>query len=62
MSQCGLRGFKHDSELGNAHAHALFDRITAKKKIEVLRAFSDSVVAVDESNLPAAVQLIRRGG
>jgi len=26
----GLYVFKHDSELGNAHAHALFDRLTVK--------------------------------
>ena len=28
MTTRGLYVFKHDSELGNAHAHALFDRLT----------------------------------
>lgn len=28
MSTRGLYVFEHDSELGNAHAHALFDRLT----------------------------------
>jgi CRISPR-associated protein Csd2 len=27
MSTRGLYVFEHDSELGNAHAHALFDRL-----------------------------------
>src|SRR5574338_982044 len=31
MATRGLFVFKHDSELGNAHAHALFDRITVKR-------------------------------
>ncbi len=31
MSTRGLYVFKHDSELGNAHAHALFDRITVAR-------------------------------
>ncbi len=30
MSTRGLYVFKHESELGNAHAHALFDRLTVK--------------------------------
>ena len=62
MSTRGLYVFKHDSELGNAHAHALFDRITAKKTADVPRAFSDYAVTVDETGLPAAVKLIRRVG
>jgi CRISPR-associated protein Csd2 len=31
MTTRGLYVFKHDSELGNAHAHALFDRLTVKR-------------------------------
>ncbi|MCA3217822.1 MAG: type I-C CRISPR-associated protein Cas7/Csd2 [Burkholderiales bacterium] len=31
MAARGLYVFKHDSELGNAHAHALFDRLTVKR-------------------------------
>lgn len=64
MSTRGLFVFKHDSELGNAHAHALFDLVTIKRKdgVDVARSFSDYDVSVDESKLPAGVQLIRRLG
>ena len=62
MSTRGLYVFQHDSELGNAHAHALFDRITAHKKVEVPRDFADYEVSIDESGLPPAVKLLRRLG
>ena len=58
MSTRGLYVFKHDSELGNAHAHKLFERIRAKKKVDVPRNFSDYDVAVDESAMPAGVKLL----
>jgi CRISPR-associated protein Csd2 len=62
MSTRGLFVFKHDSELGNAHAHSLFDRIQVKRKsgVEVPRSFSDDEVTVDEANMPQGVKLIRR--
>jgi CRISPR-associated protein Csd2 len=60
MSTRGLYVFKHDSELGNAHAHKLFDRIKATKKVDVPRNFSDYDVAVDESAMPAGVTLLRK--
>ena len=62
MSTRGLYVFKHDSELGNAHAHALFDRIKIKRKdgVEVPRAFEDYTVTVTEDNLPPGVALICR--
>ena len=62
MSTRGLYVFQHDSELGNAHAHALFDRITARKKVEVPRDFADYEVSIDESGLPPAVKIMRRVG
>ena len=62
MSTRGLYVFQHDSELGNAHAHALFDRVTAKRVADVPRAFSDYAVTVDEADMPPAVKLIRRVG
>ena len=39
----GLIVFKHDSELGNAHAHSLVDRIEVKRyeNVDVPRAFSN---------------------
>ena len=59
MATRGLYVFKHDSELGNAHAHALFDRIKVSRKegVEVPRSFTDYKVTVDESNMPAGVTL-----
>jgi CRISPR-associated protein Csd2 len=62
MSTRGLYVFEHASELGNAHAHALFERITARKKVDAPRAFSDYEVSVNEAGLPEGVKLIRRVG
>jgi CRISPR-associated protein Csd2 len=61
MSTRGLFVFKHDSELGNAPAHALFERIRPKLKdgVTVARSFGDYDVMVDETGLPAGVSLIR---
>ena len=61
MATRGLYVFKHDSKLGNAPAHALFERIKPKLKegVAVARAFEDYDVAVDADNLPAGVSLIR---
>ena len=64
MATRGLYVFKHDSELGNAHAHALFDRVQIKRNegVEVPRNFADYRVSVDAENLPAGVTLIPRVG
>jgi len=62
MATRGLYVFKHDSELGNAHAHALFKRISAKPVAEIPRNFEDYEVTVDEADMPAGVSLIRRVG
>ena len=62
MSTRGLYVFQHESELGNAHAHALFDRVTARKKVEVPRDFADYEVSIDESGLPPTVKLLRLVG
>lgn len=60
MSTRGLYVFKHDSELGNAPAHALFERIQPKLKEGVTspRAFSDYEIIVDETHMPAGVTLM----
>lgn len=52
--------FKHQSMLGNAPAHKLFERVTAKRKgsVEVARAFSDYEFAVDKSGLPAGIEVL----
>ncbi|MGG7054002.1 type I-C CRISPR-associated protein Cas7/Csd2 [Nitrosomonas sp. ANs5] len=61
MATRGLYVFKHDSELGNAPAYSLFERIQPKLRdgIAIPRNFSDYHVAVDQSNLPSGVQLLQ---
>ena len=52
--------FKHDSELGNAPSHKLFDlvKITKKSDVAVARKFADYEVALPESDkLPEGVNL-----
>ena len=53
MATRGLYVFKHDSELGNAPAHALFDRLKVQAKApgEVARSFDAYSVAFDGQEL-----------
>ena len=53
--------FKHDSALGNAPAHILFDKIRAEKNanIAVPRSFADYTVTVD-NHMPDGVTLIEK--
>jgi len=62
MNPRALLVFKHESQLGNAQSHQLFDAVTVKRKagVEVARAFSDYDVAIDESAIPEGVTLIKR--
>lgn len=55
--------FRHDSELGNAPAHKLFDLVTVQKNegVTVPRSYGDYTVAVDEARLPAGVTCRRMG-
>ena len=62
MATRGLYVFKHDSELGNAPAHALFERIKATKNVEVPRSFADYSISVDETDLPTGITLLRKLG
>lgn len=50
--------FRHDSALGNAPSHVLFDKITVQKKadISVPRQFADYEITVDET-MPEGVTL-----
>lgn len=58
MSAQKLIVFRHDSELGNAPANKLFDRISITKVTdEVPRKFSDYTVTIDCENLPAGVSI-----
>ena len=49
--------FKHDSELGNAPSHKLFDLVHAEHNEGVIapRAYTDYTITVDEANLPDGV-------
>lgn len=62
MSTRGLYVFEHDSELGNAHAHALFDLVQVRRRGELPRSFADYEVSIDATAVPAWVKLIRRLG
>lgn len=54
--------FKHDSELGNAPAHVLFDSISIDKKegINPPRSFNDYIVQIEKQKIPNGVQIIER--
>ena len=64
MATRGLYVFKHNSQLGNAHAHSLFARIQPKLKdgVTVPRDFVDYTVTVNENELPTGVALMRLVG
>jgi len=51
--------FKHQTPLGNAPAHKLFERVSVHRKsgVEVARAFSDYEVVVNRDNLPTGIEI-----
>ena len=53
--------FKHDSALGNAPSHLLFDKIAVERKtdVDVARKFGDYTVTVDDT-MPEGVKLIEK--
>jgi CRISPR-associated protein Csd2 len=60
MTTRGLVVFRHDSALGNARAHDLFDRVTVARRNGVggvPRSFQDYEVIVNQDGLPAGVQV-----
>lgn len=60
MTARGLIVFKHDSDLGNATADSLFQRVTVTRTGEgAPRGFEDYLVTVDEAELPAGVTVQR---
>lgn len=62
MNPRALHIFKHDSALGSAPSHKLFDavKVTRKTNVEVPRSFADYEMTIDESVIPSGVTLIRR--
>ena len=62
MNPRALLVFKHDTALGAAPSHKLFDLVSVRKKgdVEVPRSFSDYDLVIDESGIPNGVTLIRR--
>lgn len=63
MATRALYVFEHESALGNAPAHRLFDRLTVTRADESRppRAFSDYMVALDREALPAGITVHERG-
>lgn len=53
--------FKHDSELGNAPAHKLFDAVKVRRRDpnKPARSYEDYEVTIDEAAIPAGVTCTR---
>ncbi|HMP40545.1 MAG TPA: type I-C CRISPR-associated protein Cas7/Csd2 [Roseiflexaceae bacterium] len=64
MSCRGLYVFSHESHLGNAPAHALFDRVTVERRAEITapRLFRDYTVTINDEALPEGISLTRLVG
>lgn len=74
MASRRLIVFKHASALGNAPAHALFDRVKVGRSVDgtfheidasvdnlpPARSYSDYLVKLDGANLPSGVEIIER--
>lgn len=62
MNPRGLLIFEHDSQLGSAPSHKLFEAVSIKRKstVEVARSFDDYEITLDQSAIPSGVTLIRR--
>jgi CRISPR-associated protein Csd2 len=66
MAPQALIAFQHESTLGNAPAHKLFERVSIDRAPSKngddspARRFADYVVTVDESNLPEGITVIRK--
>jgi CRISPR-associated protein Csd2 len=57
----GLYVFKHDSALGNAPSHKLFERLVVEKKSDVIysRAFTDYDVRLNLHTLPSGINVLQ---
>lgn len=63
MSCRGLYIFSHESPLGNAPAHQLFERVEVFKRLEITapRSFGHYEVKVNDTDLPEGITLTRLG-
>ncbi|MFN2509258.1 MAG: type I-C CRISPR-associated protein Cas7/Csd2 [Chthoniobacterales bacterium] len=54
--------FQHDSQLGNAPSHKLFDAVKVSKKdgVDAPRSYFDYDVSLDQTSIPQSVTAIRR--
>jgi len=54
--------FRHDSDLGNAPAHKLFELVKVEKKADVNppRSYADYIVTVDANQTPDGVTIIEK--
>ncbi|MBI4632973.1 MAG: type I-C CRISPR-associated protein Cas7/Csd2 [Deltaproteobacteria bacterium] len=60
MATRGLIVFKHDSALGNAPGHKLFELVQVKRKTDPsipAREFGDYEIVIDKARMPASVKL-----
>jgi CRISPR-associated protein Csd2 len=60
MSARKLILFKHDTQLGNAPSHKLFDLLEVKSATggdKPARSFSDYEITIDSANVPSGVTL-----
>lgn len=62
MATRALFAFRHDSKLGNAPAHSLFDRIRVSSIKQPARGFGDYRVEIDDGDLPSGIELLRLVG
>lgn len=62
MNPRALIIFKHDTALGSAPSHKLFDSVTIclKSGVEVARSFADYDLRIDATGIPEGVQVIQR--
>jgi CRISPR-associated protein Csd2 len=75
MSSRKLIVFKHENALGNAPAHALFDRVKIGRNVDgefreiddkrignepPARKFGDYMIEIDRANLPAGVEILEK--
>ena len=62
MTARGLYIFQHSSQLGNAPAQSLFERVSAQlqKPSKPPQNFSDHQLSINQNNLPLEINLIHR--